>query len=356
MKSKFLYLLLFVVLIDLFAQETSIRFFSHPGFEYQHHADSGTGNPYFRGGPLILFATSQITENITAGAELNAHYMVETGAEVEIERIFVKYYHNDYISLRVGRMYTPIGFWNLNYNFGLILQPNIARPMALNPTHDGGFALTRDAGIQLEGEKIGKAGLFYKFFLSNGIGKNGGLLGSSDRMGRTNCFTGQIGIEPVDGVKFIASGQFNKLNKGQLNQYGAALPESVDYMVGNFSVVYLNPDKKLEFIAEYFNTQYKYQTLGSHTIQSGVAYLGYKLTDRAIPYVFYESSIFGDKNPYFPSINEYIGRPFQSVSKYDVGFRYKINTNLVFKVEGGLQFEDNYGTLINAKTQLAFAF
>ncbi|MFQ3575440.1 MAG: hypothetical protein SNJ77_03295 [Cytophagales bacterium] len=355
-KSFILTLAIFLIALDSYSQDTKLRFFSHPGFEYLHHLDSSTGNPYFRGGPFVIYATSQIGENVSMGGEVNLHYMTNTGPEIELERIFLKYYYNDYISLRVGRLYTPINYWNLNYNFGLILQPTINRPMPMNPTHDGGFTLNRDAGLQIEGENIGSARFNYKFFVSNGVGKNGGVMGSNERMGRSNCYTAQVGAEPADGLKVFLSGQYHKQLEGALNQYDNPVPEDIDFYTGSVSLVHMSSEKKFEFIGEYMNTNHKYKTLGHHGIHSAILYAGFKVTDKFIPYFIHESTNFDFEHIYFPTENVHTQRPFNSVRNYDLGFRYILNPNIVFKFESGLQFEDRYGMLLNLKTQLAFAF
>lgn len=356
MKVFYLSLICLLVSTSLFAQDTKIRFFANPGFDLQHRVDSNYVSPYFRGGPLVLFATSQISERFSAAAELNAHYMANTGAEVEIERIFLKYYYNDAISFKVGRMYTPIGYWNLNYNFGLVLQPNISRPLSMNPTHDGGFNLTRDAGLQIESENLGKLGFNYKFLVSNGIGKNAGLLGGDSTIGTSLCYTGQFGIEPMDGLKFLVSGQLNPMVKGQQTQYETILNEQMTYTYGGLSLVYMNPEKKVEFIGEFSRSQHNYDSSGTYNIQNIIGYLGYKVTNKVIPYLFYEASLFPDAHPYFPATNEFTGLPYQSIQEIDLGIRYKVNPNVVLKMETGYHIEEITGNSFILKTQAAFGF
>lgn len=145
---------------------TSIRFYGHPGFDFYSNNDQNSSSAYFRGGPLVLFVTSQLSDRISVAGELNMHYMARTGAEIELERMYLRYHWKDQLSFRVGRMYSPIGFWNVNYNFGLVLQPNISRPRILNPTHDGGFIQTRETGLQLEGDNIGTPRFFLSFSCS----------------------------------------------------------------------------------------------------------------------------------------------------------------------------------------------
>lgn len=206
---------------------TNIRFYGHPGFDFYSNSSQNSSSPYFRGGPLVVFVTSQISEKVSVAGELNMHYMSTTGAEIELERMYVKYDWKPQLHVAVGRMYSPIGFWNVNYNFGLVLQPNISRPRILNPTHDGGFIQTRDTGLQLGGDNIGKIGFFYRFFLANGIGRNGGLLGVPYKLGSQLSYTAQLGLEPTEGLRFSVSGVFNDLPNGSLTQFDAPVPEAM---------------------------------------------------------------------------------------------------------------------------------
>jgi hypothetical protein len=110
-KKKLVITAIFALSItSIFGQDTKIRFFGQPGFEYFYHPDKSLGSPYFRSGPLVLFTTSQLTEKFSVAGEFHAHYMVTVGAEAEIERFYIKYVHNYYFSVRFGKMYTPIGY------------------------------------------------------------------------------------------------------------------------------------------------------------------------------------------------------------------------------------------------------
>ncbi len=337
------------------AQDTKIRFFGHPGFDYTYNTTSKEGSPYFRSGPFVVFATSQLTEKISVAGELNAHIMALTGSETEIERIFVRYYHNDFLSFRLGRMYTPLGYWNLNYNFGLILQPTISRPGMLQPTHDAGFNSTRDAGLQIEGERIGNIGFFYKVFFSNGLGKNGGIQGNPFQLGNTLASSVQLGIEPKEGFKFLVSGMYNRQEKNSTNQFGIVLPEDIQSTALNGSIIHMNSDKKFELIAEYFLNNRNYGQK-DYPIHSALVYAGYKLGEKWVPYVYSEAVEFSRNDLYFPPVNVYTNRAFFSYRRVDLGIRYKLNPNMVLKTELGVANEIGYGVSLGGKTQVAFSF
>jgi hypothetical protein len=337
--------------------KTSIRFYGHPGLDFYSNSQQKSSSAYFRGGPLIIYATSQLSDRVSIAAELNAHYMAVTGAEVELERMYLRYNWKDALSFRVGRMYSPIGYWNTSYNFGLVLQPNISRPRILSPPHDGGFLQTREIGLQFEGDNISSAGFFYRFLISNGIGKTGGLLGVPYQLGNKLSYTLQLGIEPADGLRISVSGVINELDQGSPTQYdGLVVPEDMSNNMLAASISHMSFDKKFEFIGEYFSNQHNYQTLEDKTLSGGIVYLGYRTSPKVTPYAFVEFYDFPDNDPYYPLINEYTGQEYTSATEINLGIRYKVSADLVLKFEGAYLDQDVFGTSYGMKTQVAFSF
>lgn len=335
---------------------TTIRFYAHPGFDYITNPSQNQASPYFRGGPLVVFVTSQITDKISVAGELNMHYMATTGAEMELERMYIKYDYRNYLNISAGRMYSPIGFWNVNYNFGLILQPNISRPKILNPTHDGGFIQTRDTGLQFSGDNIGKAGFFYRVLFANGIGRNGGILGTPYNLGSQLAYTVQLGIEPVEGLRISASGVINDLPAGSLTQYDIPVPEAMKSTLFAASISHMSFDKKFEFIAEGYSNAHNYSSQPDKNLTGAILYMGYKATSKLAPYIFAEFLDFPDGDTYYPSVNPYTNQSYVSSSEYNLGLRYRVSSNVVLKGELNALNQDQYGWSSGIKTQVAIGF
>lgn len=336
------------------SQETRIRFFGQPGAEQTYNPKADKNAVYFRGGPMIFYVTSQINEKISVAAELNPHYNSVEGPQIEIERIFARYYIKDYFSLKIGRMYNPIGYWNTNYNWGMVLQPTINRPNILQPLHDEGYTQTRDAGVQAEGNEIGKARFFYRFMVGNGIGKYGGTGGVSYLQGQDPGYTASIGIEPKDGLKFIISGYYDNMLKGMVNNFADTLKEDIGYAVGSASIVYMNPEKKAEFIAEYFAHNYTYESVGTKTTHAAYLYAGYKLSEKFIPYFFGEVTLFDANNPIFIVPARTIG--LETKKSASLGARYRFDPNAVLKFEYELSYGDISEFSFGPRLQFAFGF
>lgn len=328
-----------------FAQDTKIRFFGQPVIsndkvtekdqfegvnalgEYIKSDTTYKAKTNFNTGNFVLFVTSQLSERLSVLGEANFNND-KKDYEFEMQRLMVRYYVQNYFSVRVGKMFTPIGYWNNQYTMGLVLQPTIQRPFAIRPISEGGPLQYRDIGVQFEGDNITNARFSYKLFLGNGIG----YYGSDDKKDSHVAVTAQVGAEPIDGLKIMASTMLDRIEKGKPNPNGsiASLPDDGGLQLFVASLAYNDPTKKPEFIAELLSQKSKFDNLGSYRSYSYYVYGGYKLTDKVTPYAMYNYTQAGrsttEGDLYFAPI------PVQ-VNEVTVGVRYKFNSNFIFKAE-----------------------
>jgi hypothetical protein len=326
------------------AQETKIRFFGQPEitnsnitetsefrgvneFGQYIKKDTTYSKTNFNTGSYILFVTSQLSERISVLSEVSFNNS-KNKFDFEVQRLMARYYLKDYFSVRVGKMFTPIGYWNNQFTLGLVLQPTIQRPLAIRPVSDGGVLQYRDAGLQLEGENITNVRLFYKILFGNGVGYHG----SNDKGDNHVATTVQVGAEPIEGLKVVASGMFDRIEKGKSNPNGSisSLPDDghLQLLVG--SIAYMNPASKFEFIGELLSQTSKFNTAGAFNSHSYYAYAGYKVGKNITPYALYNYTQAGksttEGDPYFSPI------PVQ-IDLLTLGLRYKLNSSFVCKLE-----------------------
>lgn len=328
-----------------FAQDTKIRFFGQPEITNDRTSETNyfegvnaTGQyikkdttystkTNFNTGSLVLFVTSQLSERVSVLGEATFNNK-GNAYNFEVQRLMVRYYLKDYFSIRAGKMFTPIGYWNNQFTLGLILQPTIQRPLAIRPISEGGVLQYRDAGIQFEGDNITSARLFYKVLFGNGIG----YYGSNDKRDGHVGVTAQIGAEPVDGLKVLVSGMFDRIEKGKPNPNGSisSLPDNGKLQLITASVAYMNPEKKPEFIAEYLGQKSKFDNIGTPSSHSYYVYGGYKATSKITPYALYNHTQAGksttEGDPYFSPIPVVI-------DLFTIGMRYQLNSSFVCKLE-----------------------
>lgn len=331
-------------LTQALAQETQIKFFGQPEFAFKserkklnptdwspttglpNEKEVKTSNTNFNTGKLVLFITSQLGERISV---LNENSMTTGNGkfQFEIERLLLRYYLKDYFSVRVGKMFSPIGYWNNQFNLGLVLQPTIQRPIVIRNSSDGGVLQIKDVGAQFEGENITKLRVFYRVFVSNGVSFTGGNEKNVNSLG----LTGQIGFEPVEGLKLSVSSNTAKIYKGTVNQ-NVITPANGRQTLLNAAVAYMNPEKKIELISEFNRSHNKLDSIGDNYSHGYFVYGGYKVTNKFIPYVMYSYSQAGTKTNsdqyYIPAKGILV-----NVKSLVVGVRYKISSNFVFKLE-----------------------
>jgi opacity protein-like surface antigen len=289
----------------------------------------------------VLFVTSQLSERISVLSEVSFNNS-EGQFNFEVQRLALRYYVKDYFSVRVGKMFTPIGYWNNQFTLGLVLQPTIQRPFAIRPVSSGGVLQFRDTGIQFEGENITPARFFYKILLANGVGYHG----SNDKGDSHIATTVQVGAEPIEGLKVIGSGMFDRIEEGKANPNGTvvSLPDNGNLSLLVGSVAYMNPEKKAEFIFEYLAQKSNFDNITDTKSHSYYGYAGYKVTDKITPYVLYNSTQAGksktESDPYFSPI------PVK-LELLTLGVRYKFNSSFVCKLEYEMNNEKFfYGDII----------
>jgi hypothetical protein len=368
-----------------FAQETKIRFFGQPEitsskitetasflgvneFGQYIKTDTTYSKTNFNTGNFVLFITSQLSERISVLSEVSFDNS-NSKFDFEVQRLMMRYYLKDYFSIRVGKMFTPIGYWNNQFTLGLVLQPTIQRPLAIRPVSDGGVLQYRDAGIQFEGENISNARFSYKVLFGNGVG----YYGSNDKGDNHIAATVQVGVEPVEGLKILASGMFDRIEKGKSNPNGSisSLPDDGKLQLLVASVAYMNPAKKFEFIGELLSQTSTFNTVGTYNSHSYYAYAGYKIADKITPYLLYNSTQAGESkttgDPYFSPI------PVK-IELLTLGVRYKINSSFIGKLEyelnnqkyfyqnitmGSVKLDDGFTNTLqtnSVRMQLAFVF
>jgi hypothetical protein len=368
-----------------FAQDTKIRFFGQPEISNVStnqtnsfrgvsqtgqyiKRDSSFSKTNFNTGTFALFVTSQLSDRMSVLSEVSFSN-TDNKTSFELQRLMVRYNVQDYFSVRVGKMFTPIGYWNNQFTLGLVLQPTIQRPAALRTVSDGGVLQYKDNGVQLEGENITSARLSYKVLIGNGVG----YFGSNEKADHHVGVTAQVAAEPAEGLKIIASGMFDRIEKGKSNPNGtiASLPENGNLRLLVGSIAYMNSEKKPEFIAEFLHQASTFDNIGKRSSYSGYIYGGYKVTNKITPYFLYNYTQAGQSNtqadPYFAPLPV-------NISLLTLGARYKFTSSFVFKIEyemattntiyqditaGAIKLDNGFTNSVKnntIRTQLAFVF
>ncbi len=84
----------------------------------------------------------------------NSRVLVEYFAgseESELERLQYDYQLSDYTTLKIGRMYTPLGYWSSRFHHGIYFQTSVSRPEIVKNEDDGGILPVHITGVTLAG-------------------------------------------------------------------------------------------------------------------------------------------------------------------------------------------------------------
>lgn len=156
------------VLASIFmqAQQTEVRFFGHQDVGlYNLTPDQPFGSrSAFSLGEQDLFINSQINDRISFLGETVVKPLASGSFIPSIERARIKFDYHAQHSIIVGKMHTPVNYWNDVYHHGRLFYPTIDRPVFFDlvvPIHT--------LGLRFQGQNLGKLKFGYDVLLGNGI-------------------------------------------------------------------------------------------------------------------------------------------------------------------------------------------
>jgi hypothetical protein len=302
------------------AQDLQVAYYGHAG--YTAKFDTGSQNhSAFNSGGLDVLLTSQINDKVSAICELFSGYRGDGSNSValSIERLNFKYIVNDYVNVRIGRMYTPLGFWQSRYSQAQFFQPTINAPYAVRTKYDKGILPTNSVGLQIDGENIGKMRFGYYLMLDNSSGAPSLNTDNTD----FKAFTGKLKVQPVDNLEIFASGRYDQIAKGSTSLQGRLVGENTTETIYNAGFVHIARDAKWEYAAEYYYVTNQTNKIGMTSNQFSYAYLGYKV-NKVTPYLQGDLLDFDTKDQFF-DVN--------SLRGLLVGGRYSFSPTAILKVE-----------------------
>jgi hypothetical protein len=285
-KSKaFLFsVLLFHVFVCTKAQNTNINMFGH--INTVATLKDQKFNSYMQIGEHDLFVTSQITDRLSFLGEFVVTPRAGAFA-ASIERAWIKYAYFKNHNLSIGKVHTPVNYWNDVYHHGRLFFPTIYRPMAFTyivPIHTLGF--------RFQGQNLGKANFGYDIMIGNGME-------STDVFaeGLTPSYTFAFHFKPVYGLRIGASYYYEYIENVQNMGSHAGHHTShvgfhshtphtgfVKFNLLSYSTAYFA--EKIELLHEFSYNSTDTDTLGRANNFSIFLYMGLRLNDNCIPFMY----------------------------------------------------------------------
>lgn len=317
--------------ISVNGQKTDFRYFGHIEAIVEQEEGSDLLST-FSLGEHDLFINSRITDRISFLGETVVTLNSAGTFRASIERARIKFDYLENHSVILGKMHTPLDYWNDVYHHGRLFFPTIDRPQVF-----GVFMPVHTLGLRLQGQNIGKWGFGYDVVLGNGISSTDF---SDDGIGKS--FTAAFHFKPVKEMRFGASYYRDVLknnrasaHSGHVNPFHQIMAERYpkdivfDIVAGSFAYF----GNRFETLVEGFYNASTSDSLGRADNSTFFTYLGYRP----------KKNLLGqeDKNVYFMLVdyiniahNDLHSMPME-VLKLGLGTRYDFSylVNMKFQVE-----------------------
>jgi hypothetical protein len=331
LKQLFTICSFFFIVASSFGQSTQIRGFVDVTGGYVN--DKAT----FGFGEQDLFITSAINDRISFLGETVFKYDATSNTEfgISIERVIITYNLKDNHNLVMGKVHTPLNYWNDTYHHGRVFFPTIDRPLLFTariiPLHT--------VGVGFEGHDLGKVKFGYNLFVGNGLGSS--EVGDNDQ---AKSVTAAFHIKPVERLKLGLSYYYDVVSEGA-DVHGMMMDHQVNQHLISASVARFG--KKFEFLTEATAGLNHTDTTGTKTTFAGYAYAGYRIKEKYVPYVRYDNIKYEEGEMYYTKNN---------MQSFVAGFRYEISYLAVVKLEYQ-RIENEFGPDVDKITaQFAIGF
>ena len=184
---------------QLFGQCQSVQFQIFGHLEAGLEDNQGVSNASFAMGPHDIFVNAQLSSMISFLSETVINPKPGNGGfTADIERALVQFNYSGNHSLILGKMHTPINYWNDRYQcHGRLFFPTVDRPTSFSmviPLHM--------LGLRLQGQNLGELNFGYDMVVGNGLSAND--RGDNDLK---KALTGAVHIKPWEGSR-IGVGYF----------------------------------------------------------------------------------------------------------------------------------------------------
>ncbi|MFN5147991.1 MAG: hypothetical protein ACK46O_07050 [Flavobacteriia bacterium] len=320
--------LFFVVTTSVFLTETvkgqaniQVNGFGHLEYELYYKPDNEEYESSFRLGEHDLFINGRINKKLSFLSEVvvKSDSKTASGFGVSIERVFLKYNYKGEHNLIVGKVHSPLNYWNDVYHHGRLFFPTIDRPLNFDY-----FMPIHTLGLRAQGQNLGKLNFGYDLQIGNSMESTD--FGGKDLL---LSYLASVHIKPVEGMRIMAGYYRDFLPNNHHGPHAhAGTNHNDDYHKDletnqiNASIAYFG--EKWEFLNEAALVINNTDSLGSATNISNYTYLGYRIKDIYVPFI--------NVDYLHIAPNELHVRPASGL-KFSLGFRWEFDPKCNLKVQ-----------------------
>ncbi len=289
-------------------------------------------------GEQDLFITSEISNRLSFLGEtvFKLDSLSHSGFDVSIERFLVKYGIIGNNSVVIGKLHSPLNYWNDNYHHGRIFFPTIYRPLLFEseiiPLHT--------TGINLQGHDLGNLKFGYDLMIGNGLGSSD--VKDNDRY---KSFTAALHIKPFQKFRIGASYYKDVISKGAKMHEGRIITQQVKQRLYSGSVSYFG--NKFEFLAEGSWANNTTDSTGKKKSLAYYFYAGFRITEKLTAYTRVDA-VHSEEGELFYEKN--------NTSSFLAGIRFKLNYLAVLKMEYQHEDREMEGVRNSITAQVAVRF
>ena len=332
------------------AQRTTVKGFGHLDLVWENQGDHL--DAYMAIGEHALFVNSQLNERISFLGEAVVKPS-GSGFAASLERAWLKYSFGKGFNVILGKMHTPVNYWNDVYNHARVFFPTIDRPSAFSS-----YIPIHTLGMRFQGQNIGKMKFGYDVVLGNGMEST-----DTYANGVNPSFTAAVHCKPKDGIRIGASYHYEHLSDATSHGSHAGHSTSpgmmpgmvmydgaLDFHLVSASAAYFT--EKFEVLLETSYNLTQTDTLGNAHNFSTFLYLGKPVNEVHVPFVVFDFLKIDDED-----LHTY---PFNKL-KAGIGYRYEFtpvcNIKLMAEYYTGLSnFTNPAASKYEFKTQFSYGF
>ena len=286
------------------------------------------GNDSFSLGSLGLFSTANYNDRLNFLFEMLIE-VENSGAEVDLERLWAGYTISDLLIIRAGRFHTPLGYWNKTYHHGKHLFPTVDKPFFLAFEEEDGIIPIHIIGVEVAGSADTRHARFkYWFELGNGPrldGITGRLVPnntSDDNGSKQAVLKASLSPRGLPGLSVGLSATTFKVN--------TTLKERLVERIYAVDIYYRSGG--LDLLSEYFLFDNSVDSSYGYYVQLSQNF------DKLTPYARYEALEVGSGDPYVTDLDGGTNRK-QAIA----GVRYDMDP-----FHSSLKFQYRRDEMVNA--------
>jgi hypothetical protein len=298
--------------IELPTDNWNLNIFSYVN---SHLAHSSTFEPddYIELGETSLFVFGRLSNRLSVLTEVTLRPKRYREDTVKVERLTLRWDLNDKHWLTLGKMHTPVNYWNDSFHHGRYFFPTIDRPLAFK-----NFVPIHEIGLRFSGSRLGRYNFFYDVVLGSGQSA-----GNDPFINGLKSTTVSIGIRPTANLEIRSSlYQDEIMNHQKSPEHDLGVQtndrENLDWQLWSGSMYFEN--KKMQMLTELSASRNK----GGNLNYTSYIFAGWKWLPRMMPFVFADFQRVDPKEIHFLSGIQ---------RRYGIGIKTAISNRTDLKVD-----------------------